>query len=254
MTRWGHAANLGWKGITWKLTQRVTRVSVGFNYSKSHLCETRVGGKMKLRYFFFFFFIYIKLGFIFNSDSHRLYETCARSDSYSVRKLQSIDSSQKMTDSFYYTQNTKILYIYIYTHARSNLISCSALRSIPRNFRILGDLRASIKKTVATTVQNPSKLVVWILDWRRREDPTTAARLSVFLARLSAENTDEFRSRNPPGLAPRGQTSKGLGTLGRRWIEARLLGCRLASARRSSLRVAGQPTASSTVGLQPPSG
>lgn len=94
----------------------------------------------------------------------------------------------------------------------------------------------------------------WILDWRRREDPTTTARFSVFLARLSAENTDEFRSRNTPGLAPCGQTSKGLGTLGRRWIEARLLGCRLASARRSSLRIAGQPTASSTIGLQPPSG
>lgn len=73
--------------------------------------------------------------------------------------------------------------------------------------------------------------------------------------RLYLCSIDEFRSRNTPGLAPCGQTSKGLGTLGRRWIEARLVGCRLASARRcSSLRIAGQPTASSAIGLQPASG
>lgn len=60
---WHRGANLGWKGITWKLIQRVTRVSVGFNYSKSHLRDHTVGGEMKLRYiyiYFFFLFVYMK--------------------------------------------------------------------------------------------------------------------------------------------------------------------------------------------------
>lgn len=92
--------------------------------------------------------------------------------------------------------------------------------------------------------------VTRIFDWRRWED--TASWLSVFRARFSAENSNEFRSRNPTGIAPCGQTSQGLGTLVWCWIETRLVGCRLASAG-GSLRIAGR-SSSSTIGLQSPSG
>lgn len=226
-----------------------------------------VGGKMKLRYFFFF--IYMEPGFIFNNDSHR--DLCSWLDSIRIPFSNCSRSILHKTDSLQidvrfelYTIKIQKSYIYIY-------ISCTYTHKIEFNFVInrvrLHDrfheifapfprrsLRIDREKRSRPRFKIRQNSWCWILDWRRREDPTTTARFSVFLARLSAENTDEFRSRNTPGLAPCGQTSKGLGTLGRRWIEARLLGCRLASARRSSLRIAGQPTASSTIGLQPPSG
>lgn len=207
-----------------------------------------VGGKMKLRYFFFLF--------IWNPASSltaiRTGCTSARSAiRISFSNCDSIDSSQNgLTYNSIYVRYKNLTYIC--THKiESNFVRVP--RSIPRNFLSLGDLCASIFARPRSKIRQNSWC--WVLDWRRREDAATTARLPVFLARFSVENTDEFRSRNTPGLAPCGQTSKGLGTLGRRWIEARLVGCRLASARRcSSLRIAGQPTASSTIGLQPASG
>lgn len=268
MTPWGHAANLGWKGITWKLTQRVTRVSVGFNYSKSHLCETWSVGKWNCDIYFFLF--------IWNPASSL---TTIRTETSARDSIRFVFRSQIAIDRFFtkqilyrltYDSNyirskyKNHIYIYIsciytYTHKIEFNFVINRVRLHDRFHEIFApfprrSLRIDREKRSRPRFKIRQNSWCWILDWRRREDPTTTARFSVFLAWLSAENTDEFRSRNTPGLAPCGQTSKGLGTLGRRWIEARLLGCRLASARRSSLRIAGQPTASSTIGLQPPSG
>lgn len=128
----------------------VTRVSVGFNYSKSHLSETWSVEKWNCDIFFFLF--------IWNPASSltAIRTGCTRlcSIRISFSNCDSIDSSQNgLTYNSIYIRYKNLTYIC--THKiESNFVRVP--RSIPRNFLSLGDLCASI----ATTFENPSKFVV----------------------------------------------------------------------------------------------
>lgn len=80
--------------------------------------------------------------------------------------------------------------------------------------------------------------VTWIFTQRDREDITTG--LSVFISRFSVENSDEFWSRQPPGLATRDQTSQRFRTFVWRCIKTQFVRGGFTLAGRSSPRIAGQ--------------
>lgn len=74
-------------------------------------------GRWKNEIAIFFFFVYMKPGFIFNSDSHRLY-LCSIRDSYFVLKLRFDRFFTKRIDVQFDLYTIQKSYIYMYTQNR----------------------------------------------------------------------------------------------------------------------------------------